>query len=42
MVHNGQKGALMEASSTARVLVVAHKTAATPALLDAVLRACSG
>ena len=26
----------MEASSTARVLVVAHKTAATPALLDAV------
>jgi hypothetical protein len=28
----------MEASSTARVLVVAHKTAATPALLDAVRR----
>src|SRR5689334_11888096 len=26
----------MEASSSARVLVVAHKTAATPALLDAV------
>lgn len=26
----------MESSSTARVLVVAHKTAATPALLDAV------
>jgi hypothetical protein len=26
----------MEASTTARVLVVAHKTAATPALLDAV------
>jgi hypothetical protein len=36
MAHNGQKGAFMEASSTARVLVVAHKTAATPALLDAV------
>jgi hypothetical protein len=28
----------MEASSTARVLVVAHKTAATPALLDAIRR----
>ena len=26
----------MESSSTARILVVAHKTAATPALLDAV------
>ena len=26
----------MAASSTARVLVVAHKTAATPALLDAI------
>jgi hypothetical protein len=36
MINNGQKGASMEASSTARVLVVAHKTAATPALLDAV------
>jgi hypothetical protein len=33
---NGQKGALMESSSPAHVLVVAHKTAATPALLDAV------
>jgi hypothetical protein len=28
----------MESSSTARVLVVAHKTAATPALLEAVRR----
>ena len=36
MANNGQKGALMESSSTARVLVVAHKTAATPALLEAV------
>jgi hypothetical protein len=36
MDHNGQKGSPMEASSSARVLVVAHKTAATPALLDAV------
>jgi hypothetical protein len=36
MVYHGQKGASMQASNTARVLVVAHKTAATPALLDAV------
>jgi hypothetical protein len=34
----GPKGDLMEASSPARVLVVAHKTAATPALLDAIRR----
>jgi hypothetical protein len=33
---NGVKGARMEASSIARVLVVAHKTAATPALMNAV------
>ena len=38
MVHNGPKGDPMEASSPARILVVAHKTAATPALLDAVRR----
>ena len=36
MADNGQKGSLMESSSTAHVLVVAHKTAATPALLDAI------
>jgi len=36
MDRNGVKGARMEASSTARVLVVAHKTAATAALMDAV------
>jgi hypothetical protein len=36
MDHNGLKGARMEASSTARVLVVAHKTAATSALMNAV------
>src|ERR1700712_1519894 len=36
MDHNGLKGARMAASSTARVLVVAHKTAATPALMNAV------
>jgi hypothetical protein len=36
MARNGLKGARMEASSTARVLVVAHKTAATPALMNAV------
>src|SRR3954452_16913440 len=36
MGRNGVKGARMEASSTARVLVVAHKTAATAALMDAV------
>jgi hypothetical protein len=33
---DGEKAALMESSSPAHVLVVAHKTAATPALLDAV------
>jgi hypothetical protein len=36
MEDNGQKGVLMESSSPANVLVVAHKTAATPALLDAI------
>jgi hypothetical protein len=36
MDDNGQKGVLMESSSPASVLVVAHKTAATPALLDAI------
>jgi hypothetical protein len=37
MDRNGQKGvSRMESSSTARVLVVAHRTAATPALLDAI------
>jgi hypothetical protein len=36
MADNGQKGDPMQASSPARVLVVAHKTAATPALLEAV------
>jgi hypothetical protein len=30
------QGVVMEGSSSARVLVVAHKTAATPALIDAV------
>jgi hypothetical protein len=33
LAYNGQKGVLME--SSAHVLVVAHKTAATPALLEA-------
>jgi hypothetical protein len=43
MDHNGLKGVRMEGSSSARVLVVAHKTAATPALLDAIReRAASG
>jgi hypothetical protein len=36
MDDNGRKGVLMEASSPAHVLVVAHQTAATPALLDAI------
>ena len=37
MAYNGQKGSFrMESSSTARVLVVAHRTAATPALLAAI------
>jgi hypothetical protein len=36
MGDDGQKGDPMQASSPARVLVVAHKTAATPALLEAV------
>jgi hypothetical protein len=36
MAVNAPEGDLMEASSTARVLVVAHKTAATPALLKAI------
>jgi hypothetical protein len=36
MDDNGQKGGLMESSSPAYVLVVAHKTAASPALLDAI------
>jgi hypothetical protein len=35
---NGQEGGLVEASQTARVLVVAHKTAATEALLDVIHR----
>jgi hypothetical protein len=36
MASTGLNGATMEASSLANVLVVAHKTAATPALLDAI------
>jgi hypothetical protein len=36
MGSNGQTGDLMDSSNPAHVLVVAHRTAATPALLDAI------
>jgi hypothetical protein len=36
MGSNGQMGGLMDSSNPAHVLVVAHTTAATPALLDAI------
>jgi hypothetical protein len=43
MEANAPKGVLMESSSDAHVLVVADRTAATPALLDAIReRAASG